>query len=367
MYCKHCGKEIADDSNFCQHCGGEQDIILSKQSDNSEQDTITKAEVQQSNDEDKQSDNTIGRQRAKKKTSYFTLFFIIAAILFSTFVIRPMVKFYKKQRAIHKVEASGVLGAGLDRAEPIVNKIKKEFPFSLEMLGDIEKVYFGTGTIIMEFKWADSYNPLGLDFDYVYKHGNAAKEFIKTEIQAMPSSLRECMKDIVEEDFSLSIDISLETSSNSAHIVLNPHEVEEALKRNTDIDSQTMSLMLIAKGEKMLLPAQVDSLTNWTDILLNEDCFLYIYEVDDSNIDLNSIDKVQLKKQMGELYANPQKSMLKQIEKCINTGRSIGYKYIGTHTNKTLIVQLLPHELKAIIHKTSNSTLFMGSNKHTGD
>ena len=24
MYCKHCGKEIADDSIFCQHCGGKQ-------------------------------------------------------------------------------------------------------------------------------------------------------------------------------------------------------------------------------------------------------------------------------------------------------------------------------------------------------
>ncbi len=24
MYCKHCGKEIADDSKFCQHCGGSQ-------------------------------------------------------------------------------------------------------------------------------------------------------------------------------------------------------------------------------------------------------------------------------------------------------------------------------------------------------
>lgn len=24
MYCKHCGKEIADDSKYCQHCGGAQ-------------------------------------------------------------------------------------------------------------------------------------------------------------------------------------------------------------------------------------------------------------------------------------------------------------------------------------------------------
>lgn len=24
MYCRHCGKEIADDSKFCQYCGGQQ-------------------------------------------------------------------------------------------------------------------------------------------------------------------------------------------------------------------------------------------------------------------------------------------------------------------------------------------------------
>ena len=24
MFCKHCGKQIADDSTFCQYCGGRQ-------------------------------------------------------------------------------------------------------------------------------------------------------------------------------------------------------------------------------------------------------------------------------------------------------------------------------------------------------
>lgn len=27
MYCKHCGKEIADDAKFCQHCGGRQETV----------------------------------------------------------------------------------------------------------------------------------------------------------------------------------------------------------------------------------------------------------------------------------------------------------------------------------------------------
>ena len=38
MYCKHCGKEIADDSKFCQFCGGKQDI-LSDSTKNAESDT----------------------------------------------------------------------------------------------------------------------------------------------------------------------------------------------------------------------------------------------------------------------------------------------------------------------------------------
>ena len=29
MYCKHCGKEISEDSKFCQHCGGNQENVIS--------------------------------------------------------------------------------------------------------------------------------------------------------------------------------------------------------------------------------------------------------------------------------------------------------------------------------------------------
>lgn len=32
MYCKDCGKEIANDSKFCQHCGTKQDIIFNQSS-----------------------------------------------------------------------------------------------------------------------------------------------------------------------------------------------------------------------------------------------------------------------------------------------------------------------------------------------
>ena len=34
MYCKYCGKEIADDSKFCQHCGGKQEDSFASPTNN---------------------------------------------------------------------------------------------------------------------------------------------------------------------------------------------------------------------------------------------------------------------------------------------------------------------------------------------
>lgn len=56
MYCKHCGKEIADDSKFCQYCGGRIDtpILDSKEEDSienpAEEDNTTPQIVIKTND-----------------------------------------------------------------------------------------------------------------------------------------------------------------------------------------------------------------------------------------------------------------------------------------------------------------------------
>lgn len=34
MYCKHCGKEIDDDSKFCRHCGGVQEMPIANPKEN---------------------------------------------------------------------------------------------------------------------------------------------------------------------------------------------------------------------------------------------------------------------------------------------------------------------------------------------
>ena len=290
---------------------------------------------------------------SRKKSSNNGCLIVFGIILFAflSIFVKPLFKSYLHYKAQERADETGILGAGLDRARYIIDEIDKLSPFSLEMLGEIRKTHFGMGMIIMEFEFSDIQNPLGLDLDYVYKNEDAAKEFIMTEIQGMPEGLRKVMSDIAKEQFSLSIGLSLTSGSKSANIRLEPHEIENALKRNTDMDSKTMSLMLISKAENMLLPVKVDQLTNWTSSQLSNNSFVYVYEVDDSAIDLNTIDRFKLKEQMISIYAHPQKPMERQIELCINTGRSIGYKYIGTQTNTSFTIELSPSELQNVLQK----------------
>ena len=346
MYCKHCGKEIADDSEFCQHCGGKLDndieiikgeapndkilsklfsninkkylyayiiwvvintillvsgggnigstsyfypftsgsgyffnyhyydstefityVILipllvlyncmflikplkkqikgskSKENKNSKleialeepkeitdnpvnqkgQNIINTAELQRSTEEEKQDDRSEDNKHSKKKPSCFTIFIIVATIIVGDWFVRPMAKLYMRQRMNHQTEASGVYGAGLDRAEPIMDKLKKDSPSSLRKFGQLKKVSYGIGTITMEFNNADYDNS---------PRGDAAKGFVMAEIQAMPNSLKKVMKEIVEEEFSLSIEIHyLEESSEYTVITISPYELGKALNR----------------------------------------------------------------------------------------------------------------------------------------
>lgn len=41
MYCKYCGKQIADNSKFCQHCGGVQDDNSSQSTQTDSQSTVS--------------------------------------------------------------------------------------------------------------------------------------------------------------------------------------------------------------------------------------------------------------------------------------------------------------------------------------
>lgn len=232
--CPECGKEISDKAFACPHCGNpmnpqaqqvdgeEQAPPKPVQDDSVEPRTINNGEAQHAED-DKQNEIIKNTQSSKKKSGCLTVIIIAVLILFANFFLRPMAKLYMKQRMSHQTEASGVYGAGLDRAEPIMDKLRKETPSKLRFLGELREVSYGIGTIIMRFEKADYQNS---------PTGNAARKHVISEIQTLPVSFKKILKDIVEEDFSLAIEFSSrEIGTGSTIITLNPNEIEKAFNK----------------------------------------------------------------------------------------------------------------------------------------
>ena len=221
---------VNDDPSLSLKSDYKQDRIQSEPIINGEQNIINETELQETNESEKiteegeKGENNEKNKESKKIDGCITIFLIAFVLLFSHFFIIPMAKLYMRQRMNHQIEASGVYGAGLDRAEPIMVKIRKEAHSSLGMFGKLKKTSYGLGTIILEFEKDDYHN---------FPKGNSSKVFVLSEIQTMPTSMKNVMKEIVEEDFSLSIEIHPSETSMSRYtrVNLSPYELGKVLNR----------------------------------------------------------------------------------------------------------------------------------------
>ncbi len=101
MYCKHCGKEIADDSKFCQHCGGiieadkenakepisQKEVIIPNAYEKSD---LSKNESSEASNDDKSSKSKIGTILAVTFMTAFIGIFVIGGIFL---ILIPMMIF----------------------------------------------------------------------------------------------------------------------------------------------------------------------------------------------------------------------------------------------------------------------------------
>jgi hypothetical protein len=213
MYCRNCGKEIPEDSNFCPNCGTE---------------TKTNTEVC---DDTKGSEHNVENsvsKKANKNVGCSTIIVIIGFILLS-FLFKPFIKQCSRQQIRKAQETTGVFGAGSDRAERIIDGIRKEMPIKLEVLGTLNRVYYGTGLVIMDFEPDNISVPKDIDDNNASVNTNASKQFVMAEIQNMPDNLKQLIKDVADEKFSLSVEFRLRPEGQNTTVILEPSEILAAL------------------------------------------------------------------------------------------------------------------------------------------
>ena len=327
MYCRNCGKEIPDDSNFCPNCG-----------------TEIKANTEVL-DDTKESEHNVDNcvpKKGNKNVGCSTILVIVGFLLLSL-LFKPFIKQCSRQQIRKAQETTGVFGAGSDRAERIIDGIKKEMPIKLEVLGTLNRVYYGTGVVIMDFEPDNILVPKEIDDNNVSVNTNASKQFVMAEIQNMPDNVRQLIKEVADESFSLSLEFRIRPSGHNITVTLDPSEILAALEKPNEKDKETMELLLRIKAEKMFLPFKVDPLTSLVDIGLDQYAMTYIYEVDDSNFDITSIDEKKFRQQIAqELLAATSFDKGSTVNLCVTSGRNIGYKFIGTCSKKEWLTFVNP-------------------------
>ena len=275
MYCKHCGKQIAHDSKFCQHCGGEQDSLLPKEPI---ADSIEDLESKQSTDNAEiasiPTEEPSNKENPSTPPRFLQKFGFICGI------------------AIFAIILLGILD-GIRR---------------------FSHYYMGNKTLL----WCAVDLLIGVAFYYITKYLlNKRKTFrFKDHFESIIFTL------LFVVIIAISIIGRLVNSRNA--------DTAQSSTEEKTI-SPYVELRSMIRQTKTKLPIVIDEFTSWTNVGLSEDGVLFDYRIDDANFDLYEIDLDEYKEEITENMKTVTSKRF--LELCVLTDKSIHYRLTSQWDN----------------------------------
>lgn len=231
--------------------------------------------------------------------------------------------------------------------------LKSICPFRMVGLGVVQNVSTDEGAIAFHFFITESDDSNSIDVTTIKRNEERAIDLAMVEVQGTKGELRELMHHIAQNGLSLCFDIKGDNGGNG-QITLNSQKIKEALRRLPFTNDYEFSLNAIACTNRMLLPLKVDSVTEWIDVELNVNDFIYVYNVDDRQQKVESIDLVAQKEFMYKKLKENKKDMRNIIEGCAQTKRGIIYRYISKWTKESTGIHIWSEELEYMGDEAEN-------------
>ena len=134
--------------------------------------------------------------------------------------------------------------------------------------------------------------------------------------------------------------------ANEAFDRLDHNESISSKKENETLDYEIQLANEVERFNKKI-PQMVDDVSLWDSYTLEEDALVYHYIIDDSKVDMNTLDIAKIKENMLNDYKKHYSDMIISIEGCIATNRCIKYRYLGRTTKKEIEYSLSTTELQS--------------------
>lgn len=218
-------------------------------------------------------------------------------------------------------------------------------PFQMAGIGKVRTISINDNVVTLHFFVTEVEDTISIDVSTIKKNEERAIDLAMTEVQGAKEDLREVISLIAQKGMSLCFDIKGDNGGNGV-ITLTNQQIKEALDRLPFANDSEFSLHAIANTNRMLLPIQVDAITEWVDVELNKNDYIYVYTIDDSQLNLNSIDLKAWKESMYEKLKENREDLKNIIEGCAYTKRGIIYRYVSKWTKESIGIHIWPEELE---------------------
>ena len=192
----------------------------------------------------------------------------------------------------------------------------------------------------------------GKDFsiEKINRKKKLAKQIVNKQIAMMDEKVKSVLHSLAEKNYSLRIRIVGTVSPNNGIIELSAEELRIASSTKQNMQINDFKLEMVAMTTRIMLPTRIDELTEWVDTRLNSDSFEYVYNLDDSRFDLDSMDLYMLKEEQLTLLKDNIYYLNNVIHNCLETDRSIVITYLGKDSGKSISVTLNTDDIRNVYY-----------------
>ena len=224
--------------------------------------------------------------------------------------------------------------SGQSRLEKLVKNIDDECPVMVGELGEMASAGIEDGNVVITILInEDVFNIDGLE-----AHPDVLHQSVLQGFRNPTDDMKELLNELKRCDAGLTYVYKGRTSGKTVSVTLTNEEVKEALKAaetEQDPDELLDAQVAITVAQ---LPIQVDEITLMTDLVREDGCVVYYYDVDESVLDLDELEANSeavvevLTASLQQQKDSPGTSMF--IRACKQANADIVYRYKGTTTGK---------------------------------
>ena len=232
------------------------------------------------------------------------------------------------------------------KVNDLVKSFKKDCPISLGVTGSIDDMVIENNYVTFKVKFNDDFvNIKGISQNKEQFAANITKALNKSKTTAS------LMNVLVDEGYGLKYFMEGNPSGDTVSLYVTTDMLRESSKAPTT--SKLDLLKTAIENTKMQMPMQVDELTTLTDMKLEGDNVVYIYEIEEDGFTISDIDINTVREATIEELENLNKDVVGHnfITLVVENDKNLIYRYKGKQSGQADEVSVSHAELSNILHK----------------